>query len=282
MRLFLAIAILGLTSSLALAAAPAATTSAATGTTAATASTAATQTAAGTAATVPTRKNEKDGAEMIYIPAGEFTMGAGKTEHKVLLDGFWMYKTPVTVAQYKAFCTATSRKMPNEPQFKWRDTDPMTVVTWTDATEYAKWAGGALPTEAQWEKGARGTDARKYPWGNTWDPTKCVNSAKIQQHGPSPVGSCPTGASPYGLLDMSGNVWQWCSDYYSDNYFEAGEDKTAVNPSGPATGTNRIMRGGGWDFNDMGYFISTFRFQFTANRAEKYTGFRCVVVAPIP
>jgi formylglycine-generating enzyme len=227
------------------------------------------------------RKNAKDGAEMLYVPAGEFTMGAGKTEHKVTLDGFWMYKTPVTVAQYKKFCADTGRKMPNEPQYKWRDTDPMTVVKWDDAAEYAKWAGVSLPTEAQWEKAARGTDGRRYPWGNTWDPSKCINSAKIQQNGPSPVGSCPGGESPYGLVDMVGNVWQWCADYYTATYFEA--DKPAKNPTGPATGNNRVMRGGGWDFNSIGYFETTLRFDFTPNRAEKYTGFRCVAVpAPQP
>jgi formylglycine-generating enzyme len=230
----------------------------------------------------PCLKNARDAAEMLYVPAGEFTMGAGKTEHKVKLNGFWMYKTPVTVALYKAFCDDTKRKMPNEPQYKWKDADPITFVTWSDAVDYAKWAGVSLPTDAQFEKASRGADARKFPWGNTWIPENCINSAKKQQYGPSAVGSCPKGASPYGLLDMAGNVWQWCSDYYSDNYFDADKTVVASNPTGPDKGNNRILRGGGWDFNDQGYFVATFRFQFTPSRAEKYTGFRCVSSAPAP
>jgi len=121
--------------------------------------------------------NAKDRAEVVYIPAGEFTMGSkpgvGKSdeqpEHKVDLDGYWIYQTKVTVAQYRQFCQATGRSMPNAPSWGWKDDHPIVSVTWDDATAYAKWAGAALPTEAQWEKAARGTDGRIYPWGNEWD-----------------------------------------------------------------------------------------------------------------
>ena len=88
----------------------------------------------------------------------------------------------------------------------------MVNVDWNDANAYAEWAGAALPTEAEWEKAARGTDGRIYPWGNDWDRTKCVNAV----HSTMPVGSIPAGASPYGCQDMAGNVWQWCADWYDD------------------------------------------------------------------
>ncbi|HEY3377477.1 MAG TPA: formylglycine-generating enzyme family protein [Armatimonadota bacterium] len=143
-------------------------------------------------AEIVTKINPKDGAEMALIPAGEFLMGASAEEraawqqahptgykrdwlddapqHKVYLDAYYLYKTEVTVAQYRAFCQATRRKMPSEPPWKWQDTQPICNVNWNDAKAYADWAGVTLPTEAQWEKAARGGDGRSYPWGNAWPP----------------------------------------------------------------------------------------------------------------
>jgi len=127
----------------------------------------------------------KHGAEMVYVPAGEFLMGSKEGEgddderpqHTVYLDAYWIYKTEVTVAQYRKFCQATGRQMPEEPSVQaWTDDHPIVNVSWDDAVAYGKWAGAALPTEAQWEKAARGTDGRQYPWGNDWDAQKCVNS----------------------------------------------------------------------------------------------------------
>ena len=178
-----------------------------------------------TSATTPgviTRSNPKDGAVMVYVPAGEFLMGStdGKVndnerpQHKVYLTGYWMYKCPVTVAQYRKYCHATGRQMPEQPVWS-QDDHPIVNVNWHDAADYAHWAGVALPTEAQWEKAARGTDGRVYPWGNDWDSAKCVNATG----GTKPVGSCSAGASPYGALDMAGNVWQWCADWYAADYY---------------------------------------------------------------
>ncbi len=170
------------------------------------------------------KKNLKDGAEMLWIPAGQFLMGstendkdAGsdeKPQHMVSLDGYWMYKNDVTVAQYRTFCQATRRQMPDAPSWGWRDDHPMVNVTWDDANAYAEWAGASLPTEAEWEKAARGTDGRIYPWGNDWDASKCSNSTGSNDSPGqiSPVGSFPAGVSPYGCLDMAGNVDQWCED----------------------------------------------------------------------
>ena len=151
--------------------------------------------------------NQKDGAMMVWVPAGEFKMGSlagdlpikGLTEsqaqRKVYLDGYWMYKYEVTVAQYRKFCKATGRTMPNVPRWGWKDDHPMVNADPVLAEAYAKWAGCRLPTEAEWEKAARGTDGRRYPWGNKWDVRKCVNSVKDRLQGTKPVGSCPSADS---------------------------------------------------------------------------------------
>jgi len=166
-----------------------------------------------------TKINSKDGSELILIPAGEFLMGSldidsqvvsnEKPQHKVYLDAYYIYKNDVTVAQYRVFCRVKRRKMPGLPDWA-KDDHPMICVTWDDAIAYAQWAGAALPTEAQWEKAARGQDGRLYPWGNAWDASKCQCS-KVQWGDAgktSPVGTFPSGASPYGVLDMVGNVEQ--------------------------------------------------------------------------
>ena len=129
--------------------------------------------------------------------------------------------------------------MPGAPSWGWKENHPIVNVSWEDAADYAKWAGGNLPTEAQWEKAARGTDGREYPWGNNWDTTKCVNSGSSTQS----VGSLPAGVSIYGCMDMAGNVWEWCVDWYDVNYYKSAPSR---NPSGPSTGDYRVLRGGGW------------------------------------
>ncbi len=202
--------------------------------------------------------NPKDGAEMILIPSGEFLMENKnvqdeKSQQKVYLDVYYIYKTEVTVAQYRKFCKMTKRKMPEEPAWKWQDNHPIINVNWNDAKAYADWVGATLPTEAQWEKAARGTDGRIYPWGNKWDETKCANNYRISDKGDllietHSVGSFPTGASPYGVMDMTGNVFEWCADWYDSNY----KIIAAKNPTGPKTGEFRILRGGSWG-NNIGY-----------------------------
>ncbi len=200
--------------------------------------------------TINNKINQKDGAELIFIPAGEFLMGSANTDktaidnekpqRRVYLDAYYMYKTEVTVAQYIKFCIATNRKMPTEPDWKWQDTHPIVNVNWYDAKAYADWAGAMLPTEAQWEKAARGTNGRIYPWGNEWNVAKCVNSVKSTKS----VGSRLLGSSPYGCLDMAGNSWEWCADWYGSDYYKTAPAK---NPIGPDKGTSRVLRGGSWD-----------------------------------
>jgi serine/threonine-protein kinase len=226
------------------------------------------------------RANPKDQAEMVFVPAGTFTMGdsSGDSDerpaHKVYLDGFWIYKTPVTVAQYRKFCEVTHREMPDEPNWGWQDDHPIVGVTWNDATAYAKWAGVRLPTEAEWEKAARGTDGRKYPWGNRWDSSRlqCSKGDWGDSGGTASVGAHPEGASPYGVLDMAGNVWEWMADWYEVGYYANAPKR---DPKGPPTGTKRVLRSGSW----RGFSPSIFRVVSRgANRPDKglvIYGFRC-------
>jgi len=247
--------------------------------------------------------NPKDGAAMVWIPMGDFLMGSSdaqvealckdipgledwffgqKPQHTVNLDGFWMYKYDVTVAQYRKFCAATKRKMPDLANWS-KDDHPMVMVSWDDATAYALWAGAALPTEAQWEKAARGPDGRIYPWGNQWDLTKCangVNSNNVKGYivGPWSVGSFPEDVSPYGCMDMAGNVCQWCADWYDKNYYQNSPLK---NPTGPAIGTMRVMRGGCWLYNP-GFCRTAFRGVSDPDSQVGTIGFRCTLRSPGP
>ena len=235
--------------------------------------------------------NAKDGAVMVWVPAGDFQMGCpvgqGFTEeqpqHKVTLDGFWIYRDVVTVAQYRKFCTATNRKMPEAPTWGWKEDHPVVNVNWADAKAYCTWAGMQLPTEAQWEKAARGAEGRVYPWGNAWDATKCGNGTnsgvKDTPFSAHSVGSFPAGASPYGCLDMVGSVWQWCADWYDADYYAKSP---AANPTGPATGTLRVLRGASWNYGSYAgseyYMRSVCRHVSVPNVKFDLYGFRCVTL----
>jgi formylglycine-generating enzyme required for sulfatase activity len=228
--------------------------------------------------------NPKDDAEMVYVPAGEFLMGSNEShgsphespQHTVYLDGYWIYKTPVTVTQYWKFCLATGRKLP-PPQHASKDNHPAVNVSWEDASAYARWAGAALPTEAQWEKAARGTDGRMFPWGNNLESVKRRSATLNDEEQTKPVGSHPEVSSPYGAQDMTGNVWQWCADWYDENYYRNGP---ARNPSGPPTGTLRVLRGGRWFYNQPNFFPAAYRNSCAPKYWLNLCGFRCVVRPP--
>jgi formylglycine-generating enzyme required for sulfatase activity len=187
------------------------------------------------------------------------------------------------VAQYRKFCEATKHAMPEEPDWKWQDTHPIVNVSWNDAKAYADWAGAALPTEAQWEKAARGGDGRPFPWGFAWDATKCANGSNSgagdTPRGTHPVGSFPAGASPYGALDMAGNVWEWCADWYDADYYKNAATK---NPTGPDTGTGRVLRGGSWiDYLYDGFVRTAHRDSLDFPDCWiDYVGFRCASPPP--
>jgi sulfatase modifying factor 1 len=254
-----------------------------------------------------TRTNAKDGAAMIWVPAGPFTMGMGdaeiarlvkerqgwkaewflgeKPQHTVTLDGYWVYKYEVTVAQYRKYCKETGRTMPEQP--KWSgDTLPVVHITWEQATAYAKWAGTRLPTEAEWEKAARGDDGRIFPWGNAWHEEKCNNWSDRQPAGggyqsmkAAPVGSYSTGASPYGVEDLSGNAWEWVQDWYDPNYYA---DAPAKNPQGPEFGELRVLRGGSWGSSSKSLRTTTRNAEAPDLSYHDDGGFRCAVGGPAP
>ncbi len=241
----------------------------------------------GSKSTPKVDKIGKDGAPMVLIPAGEFQMGSSdgnddeKPVHTVYLDAFYMDVYEATNAQYKKFMDATEHSAPKS----WSDSDfnapnqPVVGVTWHDAVAYAKWAGKRLPTEAEWEKAARGgLEGKKYPWGNS------ISHANANYYGiggrdrweyMAPVGSfAPNG---YGLYDMAGNVWEWCADWYDGEYYVNSPRR---NPTGPSSGQYRVLRGG----SCVSLFANILR---TADRRRSLyptityvlDGFRCVVAA---
>jgi formylglycine-generating enzyme len=214
---------------------------------------------------IQTKTNEHDGAEMVWISKGEFSLGSkngekdekGKTGGalRVTLSGYWIYKNLVTVDMYQKFCAATSRDMPPTPKWGWREDHPIVNVSWEDANAYAEWAGGQLPTEAQWEKAARGTDGRDYPWGDAPNPKDddsylwCgVNVKRDMTASVERTENIST--SVFGVRDMSGNVWQWCRDCYAEDWYKK-LDKNTVDPENTTENQGyRIIRGGSW-FNEV-------------------------------
>jgi len=251
-----------------------------------------------------TRRNAKDGAVMIRIPAGDFLMGTSMEDldqllkahpkwkkdwfadelpqHTVHLDDYWIYQSDVTVKQYRAFCQATGREMPELPKWE-KDDHPIVNVTWFDAVAYAEWVGGRLPSEAEWEKAARGTTGNRYPWGNEWDGDKCLNyndanptEAAHPAGKTKPVGSYPTGDSPYGLHDMAGNVWQWCNDWYAKDYYAHAP---SANPKGAEEGELRVMRGGSWGSSNISVRCAARHADSPDVTYHLAGGFRCALSA---
>jgi formylglycine-generating enzyme required for sulfatase activity len=208
--------------------------------------------------------------EMILIPAGEFLMGSDPSvdkdardeeqpQHTLYLPDYYLAKTPMTNAQYAAFVQATYRQPTHWEAGKppsGEEDHPVVNVSWYDAVAYCHWLSEVtgrpyrLPSEAEWEKGARGTDGRIYPWGNQWDAKRC-NTRESGKEGTTPVGVYPEGASPYGLLDMAGNVWEWTRSSWGED----PEEPSFKHPYDPADGREdleapdtvlRVLRGGSW------------------------------------
>ncbi len=240
-----------------------------------------------------------DGMTLVCVPDGDFLMGAIETDiqaqpdekpqRKIYLDAFWMDRTEVTNAMF-AKCTSAGACHPRtHSPYLWGvasrtrdsyfgnpiyDAYPVIMLDANEAETYCRWVGRRLPSEAEWEKTARRTDGRTYPWGEGLDCQKanyagCVNDT-------SETTAHPPGASPYGALDLLGNVWEWTADWYAPNAYESTVTK---NPTGPTTGEFRVMRGGAW-----GSFVEALRITNRANGKPEHdvdgeVGFRCAMSA---
>ena len=228
------------------------------------------------------RISDLDHMEQVYVPAGAFAMGASQDDktadadeipqHKVYLDSFWLDRTEITNAMYTRCVTAKGCTPPvhsdryGKPEYA---NHPVPGVAWTQAQSYCMWAGRRLPTEAEWEKAARGTDGRMYPWGN-FPPDKNLLNFNQQVNDTTAVGSYLEGASPYGALDMAGNVWEWVADWYDPEYYT---HSPASNPTGGIEGNLRVLRGGNRDSNVKNVRV-TERFWAFPGRNDT-DGFRC-------
>lgn len=241
----------------------------------------------------------KDSMEMVFVPAGTFMMGSDpaqdpnaeadeQPQHNVTLSAFWLDRTEVTNALYTQCVNAgqcTASEYANDANFNGANF-PVVGLSWNDATDYCTWAGAQLPTEAQWEYAARGTDGRLYPWGNIFDSTlanfctqNCLNWHDTTGYRvydgyefTAPVSSySPAGDSWVGAADMAGNVWEWVKDWYDEDYYA---DSLHNNPSGPESGQTKALRGGSW-FSDAVYLRSAERGM--PGYREGNIGFRCVV-----
>ncbi|MDT8381108.1 MAG: formylglycine-generating enzyme family protein [Brevefilum sp.] len=249
--------------------------------------------------------NASDGMPMVFVPAGGFIMGSNEDEdpyfwgaegpeHEVYVDAFWIYQTEVTNAMYQA-CVADQacpKPLRNESRTvedyyineKYADY-PVIQVNWVDAAAYCVWAGGRLPIEAEWEKAARGTEGAMFPWGNgfleagyaSFCGSRCPGYEREHfddgYYEIAPVGEFPAGASPYGALDMAGNVWEWVFDYFNKEYYLASPDE---NPRGPLSGSRRVIKGGSW-FNPVSGLRPAARTSMPPQDGLDTLGFRCVL-----
>lgn len=205
--------------------------------------------------------------DLCLVPAGAFTMGSDDDlpneapAHKIYLDAYYIGKTEVTNAEYYPFWLETGGADSEHTPVSYKETFdpwpeiaktkpnyPVIGVSWDSAVAYAAWRGMRLPTEAEWEKAARGTNAKRWPWGDTFTQRikgTTVHANVWKQSGTrlQLVGTHPTGVSPYGAHDMAGNVWEWVADWYSETYYHRSPDR---NPKGPAVGSRRVVKGGSW------------------------------------
>lgn len=255
------------------------------------------------------------GVPMVLVPAGEFIMGNNAEDvladckkvisdcqldwfkdqeppHQVFLDEFYMDIYEVTNILYKACVDAGACAAPQNTSSKTHSNYygnsefsdfPVIYIDWSQATAYCKWRGANLPSEAQWEKAARGTDGRTYPWGNKFDGTRanfCDKNCPLNWSDKStndgyadvaPVGSFEEGKSPYGIYDLAGNVFEWTADWYSDTYYQ---NSPFSNPLGPDSGRYRVLHGGSW--SDYAFSLrAPYRLGFKPGEISDSLGFRC-------
>ena len=235
---------------------------------------------------------------MSYIPGGSFLMGSNRKKnerpvHKVYIDGFYMDKTEVTVAEFRKFTEATKRKMPKQPEWNY-DSHPVVNVNWNDANAYARWVGKRLPTEAEWEYVARGGETNyeyvyenSQQYGKNYENIADESMRRHSFHFPvvsgyddgyvftSPVGLFAP--NKFNIHDLNGNVLEWCSDWYSDSY---NPDETK-NPHGPQDGQYKVIRGASWNRSGS-YMRAAYRTFYSAEVRFEFVGFRCAKDAEMP
>ena len=231
---------------------------------------------------LPPVLTSEGGPEMILVPGGTFSMGPRR--RAVHLDAFYLDATPVTNRQFMRFVEVTGYRpsdegasrflhhLPGRKIPKGRENHPVVYVSWADARAFAAWSGKRLPTEAEWEKAARGTDGRKYPWGRSEPGPRNANYGSTRGD-TAPVGSFPDGASPYGILDLAGNVWEWCSEYDDPDFYSDGPVNNPENARG-GEHARRVMRGGSYMYGARA--LRTYsRTSFEPHYRFGDGGFRC-------
>ena len=220
-------------------------------------------------------ENEKDGTLLVTVPTGECTVGGpgsdeGNDAFRVTLPAFYLALHPVTNAQYQRFARETGKHGHRDP--KAAGDHPAVNVSWDEAQAYCSWAGLRLPSELEWEKGARYVDGREYPWGSTWDEAKCRNSKNRGTEETSGAWEYADGCSPWGPYQMSGNVWEWCADWFGQDAY--GRYKRG-NLTPPKSGDARVQRGGSWHYGVDGLFRGGSRFIPSSVYGDAANGFRC-------
>ena len=254
------------------------------------------------AASTPNRadwivENPQDGTLLVLIPAGKFFAG-GKEHYEGNCDPFWidlpayyLALHPITNRQYRRFLVETDRPPPpgsDFPELIWKtDTPfpsdladhPVVQVTWQDASNYCDWAGLRLPSELEWEKGSRGVDGRTFPWGEVWDPANCQNDIGRRNQMTCSVWEYPRGSSVWGCYQMSGNVWEWCADWYSAGSYKRYA-RGRLEP--PAAGSERVVRGGAWFNATRKNFQSNYRLGNGPDESDRHYGFRAALDAGRP
>ena len=239
-----------------------------------------------------------DDMRMAFVPAGEFLMGSSesdlaaepieKPQNTIDLDGYWIDQHEVTIYQYSkcinvGVCSPSETNISSQFRFSFSDSPAVTGVSWEDAKTYCEWAGRRLPTEAEWEKAARGTDGRIYPWGDL-DISNCVDNQIIAY---SNVNYASSGvrllayegqnfscAAPSGAIDMIGNAWEWVSDYFDPDYYQ---DLPLQNPQGPNSGEDRVLKGGSWTTTNPNFLRVANRWNKPQNFTDTNIGFRCAM-----